>query len=873
MLGNHRMMIALVTTLSACSESLPSIDLSGARCGDGIRQDLEACDDGNSLSTDSCTVNCTIARCGDSFVQAGEACDDGNINDRDACTNSCEFAACGDGIWRQDLRFDDELGYERCDDGNQDENDACTSRCAPPRCGDGLQQTNEACDDGNSSQLDGCLSDCSLARCGDGHVQQGVEQCDGGDDCTQDCRLMNCGNGVVEGSETCDDGNEDPTDACQNCAIARCGDGVLRVDLQAGEPGFEACDDGNDEPGDACSVECLIDDHGNSIASATLLRLEAGLETRITVVDSAQLGGDDRLDYFSLTVDEPGVYRFDVAPDGSGDPNCRVYDQNGLVLGYQADRNESDVGCSVELHLQADGSAELEVSSGPIEAFTYSITVQKPCGNGIIDDGEDCDPAASDSNAFRCRQDCRHRRMLALGGTTGCVIVEGGVKCWGSNAGLMLGRTVSNPIRCIVDGLPGQPGDYPVDVTPYPVEVIERQARVQDLSASWGEQACALTGDGIPMCWGRWVSEQDSWLNFRNELLGQCSRVQNVYDPDVEESERKVVGGCIPEPIPWGNAGRTFDLQTNESLAPFRNGEIKGFTISSAGTKCFVAQTESGRMAGYCSGTLKNGASGNPRATAHLMPDGRKVPEPWFIYSISVPSELPIPGDPSVEFIATGNLTSCAILANGRVACWGDNRFGQAGSQRRVVGAPCYQPCEAVPYIVPTDMGRVVNLSMGRWHACAVNRQGAVYCWGANGYNQTGAVSDDVPCSIYRRACVREPTRVQGLPPIVDIALGEHHSCALDEQGSVWCWGDNEKGQLGIGQAGITTREGATTSNTPLLVGRLTGMTNITSGISSTCARSSGGQVYCWGENHGGQLGNGGCAESVSSPLPVDFGL
>ena len=97
MLGNHRMMIALVTTLSACSESLPSIDLSGAR-GIGIRQDLEACDDGNSLSTDSCTVNCTIARCGDSFVQAGEACDDGNINDRTR-TNSQNWlhAAMGSG--------------------------------------------------------------------------------------------------------------------------------------------------------------------------------------------------------------------------------------------------------------------------------------------------------------------------------------------------------------------------------------------------------------------------------------------------------------------------------------------------------------------------------------------------------------------------------------------------------------------------------------------------------------------------------------------------------------------------------------------------------------------------------------------------------
>ncbi len=67
-----------------------------------------------------------------------------------------------------------------------------------------------------------------------------------------------CGDGEVEGAEECDDGNEDATDACLDCRRARCGDGVMRLDLQPGQPGHEFCDDGNDDAGDACTSECAI---------------------------------------------------------------------------------------------------------------------------------------------------------------------------------------------------------------------------------------------------------------------------------------------------------------------------------------------------------------------------------------------------------------------------------------------------------------------------------------------------------------------------------------------------------------------------------------------------------------------------------------
>ena len=68
------------------------------RCGDGVLDVGEGCDDGNEVSTDHC-VSCALAVCGDGFVQAGvEGCDDGNREDGDRCTNTCTVAKCGDGV-------------------------------------------------------------------------------------------------------------------------------------------------------------------------------------------------------------------------------------------------------------------------------------------------------------------------------------------------------------------------------------------------------------------------------------------------------------------------------------------------------------------------------------------------------------------------------------------------------------------------------------------------------------------------------------------------------------------------------------------------------------------------------------------------------
>ncbi|MBM4292855.1 MAG: DUF4215 domain-containing protein, partial [Deltaproteobacteria bacterium] len=111
-------------------------------------------------------------------------------------------------------------------------------RCA---CGDGSVDPSEECDDGNRDDADACRDRCALARCGDGVPR------------------LDLTSPSQEGYEECDDANGDDLDAClSTCRAASCGDGLLRRDLAAGERGYEECDDGNRLDSDACTARCSV---------------------------------------------------------------------------------------------------------------------------------------------------------------------------------------------------------------------------------------------------------------------------------------------------------------------------------------------------------------------------------------------------------------------------------------------------------------------------------------------------------------------------------------------------------------------------------------------------------------------------------------
>ncbi|MDL9938234.1 protein kinase [Gordonia sp. ABSL1-1] len=141
----------------------------------------------------------------------------------------------------------------------------------------------------------------------------------------------------------------------------------------------------------------------------------------------------------------------------------------------------------------------------------------------------------------------------------------------------------------------------------------------------------------------------------------------------------------------------------------------------------------------------------------------------------------------------------------------------------------------------------VVKVSTG----CAVIRTGALYCWGDNEYGQVGDGTT-----------VERPTavRVSSVSGVEDVVDGESHKC-VRVQRRVKCWGLNSSGQLGSGDT--------VNSFTPVDVG-LSGVTVLTSGDAHTCAIADG-KAYCWGNNRSGQIGQDVGVEAVRPsevPLP-----
>lgn len=156
-------------------------------------------------------------------------------------------------------------------------------------------------------------------------------------------------------------------------------------------------------------------------------------------------------------------------------------------------------------------------------------------------------------------------------------------------------------------------------------------------------------------------------------------------------------------------------------------------------------------------------------------------------------------------------------------------------------------PCEGA---TPVCSGAGVCVSVARFgegnpteHTCAVLGDGRVRCWGHNDRGQLGLGVPDVP----ERA--ETATEVPGLENVRDIALGKSHTCALDETGDVWCWGANDVGQLGNGRMGAD--EGA-----PARVAGLGRVRAIGAGWGHSCAVTEpAGAVSCWGDNTFRQAG------------------
>ena len=217
----------------------------------------------------------------------------------------------------------------------------------------------------------------------------------------------------------------------------------------------------------------------------------------------------------------------------------------------------------------------------------------------------------------------------------------------------------------------------------------------------------------------------------------------------------------------------------------------------------------------------------------------------------SIPEPVSMPAGVTFASIHAGGIHTCALTSLGVAYCWGFNGYGQIGdgtNARRI--AP-------VEVSMPAGVTTFASISVGGYHTCALTSLGVAYCWGNGAYGQLGDGSSTVS---------NTPVAVSmpGGVTFVSIQAGYNHTCALSSAEFAYCWGYNLLGQLGTGD----TTEKTTPSITmpPLSLNA-----SVSSGGNHTCARTGSGLAYCWGNNGHGQLGNGSTtfstiAVSVSMP-------
>ena len=222
--------------------------------------------------------------------------------------------------------------------------------------------------------------------------------------------------------------------------------------------------------------------------------------------------------------------------------------------------------------------------------------------------------------------------------------------------------------------------------------------------------------------------------------------------------------------------------------------------------------------------------------------------------------------------VSAGHNHTCARLLDGTVRCWGYNAYGEVGDHTTT------DRDTAVLVVSPGGSGTlsgVVDIGSGsgsgRFHSCARLSDGSVYCWGDNEHGELG---DGTTTSR------SYPVRAGEISTATSISTGEYHSCATLADGTAMCWGAAAFGQIGDGTTADTS--------TPVLVigpggyGLLTGVATISAGggnwpdgngtdnYEHTIALLSDGTVVSWGQNIFGQLGDGTATMSIS---PVGVAL
>ncbi len=274
----------------------------------------------------------------------------------------------------------------------------------------------------------------------------------------------------------------------------------------------------------------------------------------------------------------------------------------------------------------------------------------------------------------------------------------------------------------------------------------------------------------------------------------------------------------------WGNNN---DHQTSSLVTPVLRApeQVPGsWKWVSAGSKCTLAIAANGTLWAWGINTSGQLGTGDTDSVTH-------------------PAQV---DTASWAMVFAGNGNSCGIQGDGTLWCWGKNGGGQLGTGN--------SNSSLVP--VKVSASRWASVTVGGLHTCGTQSDGSLWCWGGNAHGQLGM-------GLVGGNSRLVPTQVPGTT-WKQVFAGNTHTCAVKTGGSLWCWGEYATGQLG--RSGCGTLMDSDCAQPAQVSGSTWDRIDFYS--NNVCGSKADGSVWCWGENNLGQVGNG-TTDVVAAPFKV----
>lgn len=363
--------------------------------------------------------------------------------------------------------------------------------------------------------------------------------------------------------------------------------------------------------------------------------------------------------------------------------------------------------------------------------------------------------------------------------------------------------------------------------------------------ATGNSHTCAILENGSAMCWGLDNYGQLGDGGDATNLIKPTSFVSTDGGQTVAQIYARQLRTCIVlddnSASCWGfnEDGQAGDDSTNTYKSPSVKVEFpqgKGVKSMGMGLKHTCAILEDDTLT--CWGLDSHGALGNGDSDTSDK---------------YTPQTITTPPDRKVVKVEPGATHTCILLDDGGVMCWGRDNAGQLGNGD--TSDTIHTPSSNVEL----PEGRAAtDLSVGDDHSCARLDNGSVTCWGLNNFGQLGDnTTTNRPIPVYAHL----PTG----SPAVSVSVGPHSSCAILENSSVYCWGHNHYGRLGIGVTGGIYQ-------LPMFVEGATNVVDLSLDYHHSCALSENGSISCWGRSKYGPLGIGPSGD-INTPQPVDYNI